>query len=132
MCSYHAATVVIVRAQGTARTGETYQLICTVTKDSSISDTPLITWVVSGQQITSNGSGITLGPLVTNGTTSSSMLQFDPLTVMHEGDYTCQAVVGATNVSYRYSVTVESKWIKTGPIVILTIIIIQGDLWMCQ
>lgn len=101
--------MVLVRAQGTARTGEMYQLTCTVTKDSSITDVPLINWVVSGEKITSNRSGITLISPVTNGTTSSSVLQFDQLTVLHEGDYACRAVVGTTNISYTYSVAVESK-----------------------
>ena len=74
-------------------------------------NTPLISWVVSGIQIASNGSGITLRPSVTNDTISSSVLEFDPLTVTHEGDYTCQAIVGTTNISYTYAVSVESKCI---------------------
>ena len=101
--------MVLVHAQGVPRTGEMYQLICTVTKDQSVVDTPLISWVVSDVQLASNGSGITLRPSVDNTTTSSSVLEFDPLTVMHEGDYTCQAVVGTTNVSYTYTVSVQSK-----------------------
>ena len=107
--TYNAAVVVLVHAQGMARTGEVYRLTCTVTKDGRIMNPPIISWVLSGEQITSNGSGITLRPLVSTDTTSSSVLQFDPLAVMHEGDYTCQAVVGMTNISYTYSVAVESK-----------------------
>ena len=101
--------MVLVRAQGVPRTGEMYQLTCTVTKDKSIMDTPLISWVVSGVPLASNGSGITLRPSVVNVTTNSSVLEFDLLTVMHEEDYTCQAIVGTTNVSYTYPVSVESK-----------------------
>lgn len=74
-----------------------------------MSDTPIISWVISGQKIASNGSGITLTPTVTNDTISVSQLQFDPLTVVHEGDYTCQAMVGITNISYTYSVAVQSR-----------------------
>lgn len=106
---FNTAIVVLVRAQGMTRTGQTYQLMCTVTKDSSIVDTPVISWVVSGQRIASNGSGITLTPTVTNNTASVSQLQFEPLTVMHKGDYTCEAMVGITNISYTYSVIVQSK-----------------------
>ena len=106
-----AAIVVLVRAQGVPRTGEMYQLTCTVTKDQSIRNTPLISWIMSGEQIASNGSGITLRSLATNDTTASSVLQFDSLTVMHEGDYICQAIVGTTNISYTYTVSVESKCI---------------------
>ena len=101
--------MVLVRAQGVPRTGEMYQLTCTVTKDQSIMDTPLISWVVSGAPLASNGSGITLRPSVANVTITSSVLEFDLLTVMHEGDYTCQAIVGTTNISYTYPVSVESK-----------------------
>ena len=106
---FNTAIVILVRAQGMARTGQLYQLMCTVTKHSSIVDTPVISWVVSGQRTASNGSGITLTPTVMNNTTSVSRLQFDPLTVMHEGDYTCEAVVGITNILYTYSVAVQSK-----------------------
>lgn len=108
MITCNTAILVLVRAQGVARTGEMYQLTCTVTRDRSIMNT-MISWVVSGEQITSNRSGIILRPLVTNDTTSSSVLQFDPLAVMHEGNYTCQATVGVTNISYTYIVDVESK-----------------------
>lgn len=105
----NAAIVVLVRAQGVARTGQMYQLTCSITKDSSITDIPSISWIFgSVERIASNGSGITLGPLMTNDTTSVSLLQFNPLSVTHEGDYTCEAVVGTTNISYTYSVTVES------------------------
>lgn len=106
---HFTAIVVLVRAQGTARTGEMYQLTCTVTKDNSIMSAPVISWLVSGEPLTTNGSGITLQPTVSNSTTSISVLQLDPLTVMHEGDYSCQAVVGTTNVSYTYPVAVQSK-----------------------
>ena len=105
----NTAVVVLVRAQGVARTGQMYQLTCTVTKDNSMSDTPIISWIFSGERITSNESGITLIPTVTNDTTSVSRLQFEPVAVMHEGDYICQAVVGTTNISYTYSVAIESK-----------------------
>ena len=106
---YPTAIVVLVRAQGTARTGEMYQLTCTVTKHNSIMNTPVISWLVSGELIASNGSGITLSPTVSNDTTSVSVIQFDPLTVMHGGEYSCQAIVGVTNVSYTYPVSVQSK-----------------------
>ncbi len=105
----NTALVVLIRPQGVPRTGEMYQLTCTVTKDQSVVDTPLISWAISGVPLASNGSGITLRPSVANITTSSSVLEFDLLAVMHEGDYTCQAIVGTTNVSYTYTVSVESK-----------------------
>ena len=105
----YPTAIVLVRAQGMARTGEMYQLTCTVTKHHSIMNTPVISWLVSGELIISNGSGITLRPTMSNDTTSVSVIKFDPLTVMHGGDYSCQATVGVTNVSYTYPVSVQSK-----------------------
>lgn len=60
-------------------------------------------------QISSNGSGITLKPLVVNTTTTSSVLEFNPLAVVHEGEYLCEAAIGTTQNSYSYTITVESK-----------------------
>ena len=96
--------MVLVRAQGVARTGERYQLTCTVTEN--VEGAPTIAWMDSGGVIASNSSGITLGPVTTNGTISTSVLLFDPLTVGHGGNYTCQATLRAVNFSYTYSVAV--------------------------
>ena len=59
--------------------------------------------------ISSNGSGLFLGPLLTNNTTSSSVLLFDPLTLVHEGSYTCKATFRAMTISYTYSITVATS-----------------------
>ena len=100
----NTAVVVLVRAQGTAETGQRYQLTCTVTRnDGSV---PVISWMNSGRLISSNMSGIFLGSLRTNGVMSSSELLFDPLILGHEGNYTCLAAFGATTFSYTYSVAV--------------------------
>ncbi len=105
----YVAVVVLIRAQGLARTGERYQLTCTVTKnDRSV---PSINWMDLGGLITSDSSGMTLGPLMSNGTTSSSVLMFDPLAVQHGGNYTCQATFRSMTFSYTYSVVVAtSEW----------------------
>ena len=104
-----AAVVVLVRAQGAARTGERYQLTCSVTRnDGTILD---ITWMNSGGLITSNGSGLSLGPQMINGITSSSVLQFNPLAVRHESNYTCQSTFRAMTYSYTFPVLVTaSEW----------------------
>ncbi len=78
----------LVRAQGIATTGERYQLTCSVTKNSR--DTISITWIDSLGSVISNGSGISLGLQIVNGTASVSTLVFDTLMVGHEGNYTCQ------------------------------------------
>ncbi len=104
---FDAAVVVLVRAQGVARTGERYQLTCTVTEN--VGGAPVIAWMNSGGVIASNRSGIALGPVMTNSTASTSVLLFDPLTVGHEGNYTCQATLRAVNFSYTYSVAVVAS-----------------------
>ena len=100
---------VVVRAQGVARTGEVYRLTCIVTKDSTVMTAPVINWVVSGQLFTASKNGITLRPTVSNDTTSISVLQFDQLTVMHEGDYICQAGLASTTSAYTYNLAVQSE-----------------------
>lgn len=99
--------MVVVRAQGIARTGERYQLTCTVTSNDG--STPMITWMNVDGQIASNTSGLSLLPAVTSGTTSSSLLLLDPLSVSHEGNYTCRAIVRGTTFSYTYFVGVVAS-----------------------
>lgn len=97
----------LVRAQGTARTGERYQLTCTVTRNYG--NVPTITWIDAGGQITSNSSRISLGPQVNNDIISSSVLLLNPLSVGDEGNYTCQANSGAEAFSYTYLVAVTAS-----------------------
>ena len=107
---FYVAIVVLVRAQGVARTGETYQLTCLATRAENTTNLPTtITWIGPNGHIVSNGSGVTLYPLEINSTTTSSVLKFNPLAVIHEGDYSCLAAIGSTQNSYTYTVTVESK-----------------------
>lgn len=94
-----------------ARTGEQYQLTCTVT--SSAGNVPSIVWMNSGEVIASNTSGTYLGMTVTNGITSSSVLLLTPLSVEHSGNYTCQATIVSMTYSYTYPVlVVASELIK--------------------
>ena len=100
----------LVRAQGVATTGEAYQLVCSATRAENTTNLPTaITWMGPNGHITTNGSGIALLPPESNSTTTRSTLKFYPLAVVHEGDYTCSAAIGATQNSYTYTVTVESK-----------------------
>lgn len=96
----------LVRAQGTATTGERYQLTCTVTRNYG--NIPVISWIGTDGQITSNSSGITLGPQMNNNDITSSVLLFDPLSVGHEGNYTCQANAEEA-FSYTYLVIVTTS-----------------------
>ena len=99
----------LVRAQGTARTGEMYQLTCIATRAENVSNLPTtITWIGTDGHELSNGSGITLQQLDSNTTTTSSVLQFSALAVVHEGVYLCLAAIGTTQNSYTFTVTVES------------------------
>ena len=87
-----------------------YQLICTVTKDRSIETAPIISWMINGTLPISSENGITLRKTVlTNDSTSTSVIVFNTLAVMHEGDYVCSAALGGTILSYTYLVVVQSK-----------------------
>ena len=101
----------LVRADGMSRTGENFQLTCTVTSEGGI--TPTITWTNSGETIASNTSDTFLGLTVTSGPTSTSVLLINPLTVEHTGNYTCQTVIMGMTYSYTYPVIVTaSKFIS--------------------
>ena len=100
----------LVHAQGVTRTGETYQLTCSATRAENTTNLPTtVTWIGPNGYINSNESGLTLNPLEINSTTTSSVLKLSPLAVVHKGDYTCLAAIGATQNSYTYTVIVESK-----------------------
>lgn len=100
-----------------ARTGESYQLICTAANNAanassnSSVDFPTISWMLSGEAIVSNTSGTYLGQTTTNGTTNSSrsVLLLDPLSVEHNGNYTCQATLNSLVFSYTFSVEVATS-----------------------
>lgn len=106
-CLHSVAVVVLVRDQGVSRTGERYQLTCTVTKSDS--NVPVILWRNSNGMTISNGSGISVGPVLSNGTFSTSLVILNPLSRTHEGNYTCQATVGAVIYSYTFPVTVTTS-----------------------
>ena len=90
-----------------SRTGENFQLTCTVTNEGGI--TPTITWTNSGEIIATNTSDTYLGLTVTSGPTSTSVLLLNPLTVEHTGNYTCQAVIMGMTYSYTYPVVVTAS-----------------------
>ena len=108
-----------------ARTGERYELTCTVTNDGNI---PMITWMDTDGLIAFNSSRVSLRPLTTIGTTSTSVLVFDPLSVRHGGDYTCQAIIGAMTFAYTYSVIVITSKCQIQLSVQLLFIIITDQL----
>lgn len=106
-----AAVSVVVRPNGMASTGERYQLTCTVTNGAS--NVPLITWMNSGALISSNTTDTYLGQIMTSGTVSTSVLVLNPLTVDHNGNYTCQAVLLGMTYTYTYPVIVMASKLHT-------------------
>ena len=99
--------MVLIRAQGLANTGESYSISCTVTESDA--STPSITWMNSDGNIVSNMSGLYLQPTMTVGTSTVSVLLFNPLSVNHQDNYTCLASVGAASYTYTYPVIVSAS-----------------------
>ena len=50
-------------------------------------------WLGPDNQTLSNGSGITVGVPIRTNSTVAFVLQFNPLRVSHQGEYTCQASI---------------------------------------
>ena len=85
---------------GAAIAGENYSLVCTIV---SI-DPQNITW------LDSMNNTITSGPeVLTNGSTSTLTVAFNPLAASHAGTYTCQATVGNMTEAMEVDVSVESE-----------------------
>ena len=70
---------VSITSSGANTAGTSYSQVCSATVTGS-TDTPTITWVGDGVEITTN---------------SSRTLTFNPLSSSHAGTYTCRAAVGS-------------------------------------
>ena len=100
-----------IREEGVAIAGEMYSLICTTIEESEVHETPQIQWIGPNGAVVTSTTRITVGDTVTTGTTTTSSLVFDPLSISHDGDYTCQAYVEFLHQvrTSSHLVTVRSK-----------------------
>lgn len=99
--------MIIVRAQGLSNTGESYTLTCTVTDSDGSS--PIISWMTSDRNLVSNSTGLSSQPIITNGTSTVSVLLFNPLSFFHQNNYTCAVTVKDMTFVYTYPIYVGTS-----------------------
>ena len=109
--SLHAALIVLIHATGNTTAGSEFTLTCTAVEDENITGIPEIIWTGPNGPVSTSDIGITLDDPVTVGATTTSLLLFSPLSVYHDGEYTCVAYVDSIQQqqSDSYNVTVQSK-----------------------
>ena len=109
------ALAVSIREEGTAIAGETYSLTCTAIEEGDVHETPQMQWIGPDGAVVTDTGRITVGSTETTGMTTTSSLLFDPLSVSHDGVYTCQAYVELIHQmrSSSHPVTVRSKPVYT-------------------
>ena len=83
--------------------GDSYTLTCTVQVVEGLVVKPVVQWLDPFSNAIVNGSDFTVGNPVTNGTTTTLTLTFNPLHTSHGGRYTCQASVTVNVVSISVS-----------------------------
>ena len=93
----HFTVPISITLSGINTAGEQYQLACTFI--GSIDSAPVFLWTgpPNDRPLPSDDSDTRMvSDVMSNGSTHTSILQFDPLQSSHEGNYTCRVVVGAT------------------------------------
>lgn len=105
--------LIYTMTEGTAIVGDSYTIICTVTKPAALLATPDITWI--------SPSGHTEIDNVTqtgNATVVSVTAQFSPLLASHNGIYTCKvslmspSFLTPLNLTSIIRVSIQSKLYK--------------------
>ena len=100
---------IISRGGATSTVGLSYNLTCTVTL-KKITGTPTVKWLDPNNNPLHNSSNITVGNTVAvNCTTYTTTLQFTTLLTSYDGQYSCQATLGAVNNTAAVNITVLSK-----------------------
>ena len=79
--------------EGTNTAGGMLSLNCSVFREAGSMGTIQVAWLGPDNQTLSNGSGITVGVPIRANSTVTFVLQFSPLRVSHQGEYTCQASI---------------------------------------
>ncbi len=79
--------------EGGTNDGDTYTLTCIASKDPGLVSPTEVKWVgPDGSTVSGTEPGVARSVNTTDSTTTL-VLQFDPLSTSHGGRYTCQAVV---------------------------------------
>ena len=88
-----SALTATVTTSGTSVAGLSYTLTCTVTSTEGLTGQVEVIWIdPNGEQIITS-EDVTVGSLSTSGLVTSRTLQFNPLRVNEEGQYTCVAQI---------------------------------------
>ena len=86
------APVVDITPTGDSVAGSMYTLTCTVTVVENLVAEPTVEWLDSKQYTVTSGSDITVGSVMSSGSSMSTLtLEFNPLHTSHGGQYTCRA-----------------------------------------
>ena len=101
------AVDVSIVSTGKDTVGEQYFLTCTVTSD----DTHTFTWngPPNGGPLPSDNNDTRMVSDSSSGSTHTSILQFDPLLLLHGGSYTCQVILGTVLYTESIQVNVKGK-----------------------
>ena len=104
------ALVVYIGTNGSSVAGNTFILICNAIKGINITDSPELQWIGPDGFSILSGNAIAVGDTQTIGIMTTLTLQFSPLSVFHEGQYTCQASLGSVQLLRisSHNITVQS------------------------
>ena len=99
-------------SSGIPRSGETYNLTCTV--EANVPPTVQWLYTSNGTAVTNN-SDITVGTQRTTDSTTILTLSFNPLHTSHGGQYTCRSTTDTppSTVNMTRNVTVQGEYIAS-------------------
>lgn len=80
-----------VNTSGVSSVGETFLLICTVTRAENVTGDINLRWIGPDEIQVMNTSSVQVGSPVTSGAMTTLTLQFTTLLTSHGGEYMCQA-----------------------------------------
>ena len=103
----HFTVPISITPSGINTAGEQYQLTCTFFG----SITPIFVWTGPPNDRTlpvDSSDTRMVSDVMSNGSTHTSILQFDPLQSSHEGNYICRVIVGAIVEMTSFQINVEA------------------------
>ena len=99
---------ICITPSGNNTAGEQYRLTCTFISSTA---TPSFSWFgpPNGGLLPSGNSDTRMvSDVMSNGSTHTSILQFDPLQSSHEGNYICQVTLGTVTEMTSFQINVEA------------------------
>ena len=105
--------VVSAVAEGISVVGQQYRVLCNVLFPEGIVNPITVEWYDS-EGLISNGSGITIGPILTSQSNLTSVLEFNPFRTAHGGRFSCRATVTTQTPPFNVSKSSEVDVIVGG------------------